>query len=60
MGRVILAFFLGPVGDDRADFGGGGEQGRRLCLDHLEIILLCGVGVVGGDKLVDLAFGNDR
>src|SRR5579859_3828255 len=42
--------FLRPVGDDRADFAGGGEQLSRLAPDDGEILVLGGGGVLGGGK----------
>ncbi len=49
-----------PIGDHGADFGRGGEQGRGLGVDHGEIIVLGGLGVLGGDELHHLAFGDHR
>ena len=48
-----------PIGDDGAEFGGGGEERRGLCRDHLHIGGLGGFGVVRGDELGDLAFRDD-
>ena len=50
----------GPVGDDRADAAGGGEECRRLRPDDVEIGGLAGLGVVGGDQLGDLSLGDHR
>ena len=53
-------FGLGPVGDDRADAAGGGEERGRLGRDDLEIGVLGGLGIVRGLELHDLALGDHR
>ena len=50
---------LGPVGQDRADLAGGGEQLGGLGADHGEIFVLGGRGVLGGAELHHLALGDD-
>ena len=51
---------LGPVGDDGAHLAGGGEQGRGLALDHLEVAVLGGGEVVLRGQLQHLALGDGR
>jgi hypothetical protein len=46
-------FVLGALGDDRADFGGGGEQLGGFRADDFEIIVFGSFGVVRGDGVGD-------
>ena len=49
-----------PRRDHRADLRRRGEQRRGLGVDHRQIVVLGGLGVLGGDQLHHLALGDDR
>ena len=49
---------LVALGDDRGDPAGGGEQGRGLGADDVEIAVLAGLDLALGGELVDLALGD--
>ena len=55
----VLGLFAG-FGDDRGDAAGGGEQGRGLGADDVEIMVFAGVDLALGGQLVDLALGDHR
>jgi hypothetical protein len=53
-----LRIGLAGIGDDRADFGGGGKQRCRLGADDREIVVLGRFHVLGDGELQHFALGN--
>ena len=60
IGVERLLVRLAALGDHRGDPAGGGEQGRGLGGDDLEIVVLAGLDPALGGQLVDLALGDHR
>lgn len=58
VGQTVF-FFAGPVVEDAADAGGGGEEGCGFSGDDLHVLVFVGSEVVADEQLHDLAFGDD-